>query len=403
MLNPPLINEPERVATIWRTPKDKRVEGFVSYLDLQDWQAESRSFESIAAYKPNDFTLITNGQAERVFGLRVTANFLSFLKVPVFRGRDFQYDEEKRGAQGSVVLSHQFWQNRFGANESAIGEQMTLNGRPFIIIGVLPPDFAFPLAVGNTELLTTIAGEGGNLDERGAQVLKAMGRLKSGATFEQAQAEMNAIAENLAERYPRYSSDASLYLVPVDEKIVGRDLRRALWLLLGAVGFILLIACTNMTNLMLVRASARQKEMALRLALGAGVWRIARHLLTESLLLSLISGGAGLMIAVWGLSEIRFFGEGQLPRLDEVQINNRILLFTLAVAGAKNATSGRSLKFWRNSLVVAEVALGLALLIGAGLMIQSFSRLINVNPGFDPENVLTGRVSMARDVYEDTN
>ncbi|MEW6206881.1 MAG: ABC transporter permease [Acidobacteriota bacterium] len=429
MLNPPLITEPERVAAIWRTPQDKRVEGFVSYLDLQDWRAETQSFESIAAYKTNGFTLLTDGQAERIFGLRVTANFLSFLKVPVFRGRDFQYEEEKRLAPAVVILSHQFWQNRFGANESVIGEQMTLNSRPFTIIGILPPDFAFPLATGNTELMTTIAGEGGNLDERGAQVLKAVGRLKSEATFEQAQAELSAIAENLAERYPQYSKNVTVYPVRVAEQIVGREVRRALWLLLGAVGFILLIACTNMTNLLLVRATARQKEMALRVALGAGVWRIARHLLTESLLLSLISGGAGLLIAVWGLSAIRFFGEGQLPRLDEVQINNRVLLFTLTVsvltailfslipivkasrpdvnevlkAGAKGATSGRSLKFWRNSLVVAEVALGLVLLIGAGLMIQSFSRLINVNPGFDPENVLTGRISMARAVYEDTD
>jgi len=429
ILNPPLMAEPENVAAIWRTPKDKLVEGYVSYLDLQDWQAESRSFESIAAYKPNGFTILNEGQAERIFGLRVTANFLSLLKVSLFRGRDFQFEEEKRGAPGVAILSHQFWQNRFGASEEAMGEQMILNGRPFTIIGVLPPDFVFPLAFGNTELMTTIAGEGGNLDERGAQVLKVMGRLRPGATFEQAQAEMNAIAENLAERYPQYSRDVALYLVPVDEQIVGREVRRALWLLLGAVGFILLIACTNMTNLLLVRASARQKEMALRVALGAGVWRIARHLLTESLLLALISGGAGLFIAVWGLSAIRFFGQGQLPRLDEVQINSRVLLFTLAVsvltailfslipifkasrpdvndvlkAGAKGATSGKSLKLWRNALVVAEVALGLVLIIGAGLMIQSFGRLINVNPGFDPENVLTGRISMARAIYENTD
>jgi putative ABC transport system permease protein len=429
MLNPPLISEPERVATIWRTPKDKRVEGYFSYLDLQDMRAESRSFESLAAYKPNGFTVITDGEAERIFGLRVTANFLSLLKVSLIRGRDFQTEEENRGAQGVVILSHRYWQNKLGANEAALGQQITLNGRPFTIIGILPPDFAFPLAVGNTELVTTIAGEGDNLKERGAQVLKVMGRLTPGATFEQAQAELSAFANSLAERYPNYSRNVTIYPVPVDEQIVGRDVRRALWLLLGAVGFILLIACTNITNLLLVRATARQKEMALRVALGAGVWRIARHLLTESLLLSLISGGAGLLVAVWGLSAIRFYGENQLPRLDEVQINSRVLLFTLAVsvltaalsslipifkasrpdvnevlkAGARGATSGRSLKIWRNSLVVAEVALGLVLLIGAGLMIQSFGRLINVNPGFDPENVLTGRISMARAIYEDTN
>ncbi len=429
ILSPPLIAEPENVATIWKTPKDERVEGYVSYLDLQDWQTESRSFEQIAAYKPQGFTLLNEGQAERIFGLRVTANFLSLLKVKLFRGRDFQLEEEKRGAQGVVILSHQYWQNRLGGDEAALGQQLTLNGRPFTIIGILPSDFEFPLAANNTELLTTIAAEGQNLDERGAQVLRAISRLKPGVTLAQAQAELTAIAENLAEQYPDYNKDMTAYLVPVDEQIVGKEVRRALWLLLGAVGFILLIACTNMTNLLLVRASARQKELALRVALGAGVWRIARLMLTESLLLALISGGAGLLVAVWGLSAIRYLGADQLPRIDEVQINGRVLLFTLAVsvltamlfslipifkasrpdindvlkAGAKTATSSRSLRFWRDSLVVAEVALGLVLLIGAGLMIRSFGQLVNVNPGFDPENVLTGRISMARAVYESSD
>jgi len=428
ILSPSSISEAESVAAIWRTPIDKRTEGYVSYLELQDWQTRNSSFESIAGYKPNGFILLNEDRAERIPGMRVTGNFLSLLRVKVIRGRDFQPEEEKRGAQPVVILSYDFWQNRLGGDEAALGQQLSLNGSSFTVIGILPPGFEFPLAPKQSQLLTTIAGEGSNLVERGAQVLKGIGRLRHGVSFNQAQADLTNIAEGLAQQYPQYNRNSTAYLVAVDEQIVGRDVRGALWVLLGAVGFILLIACTNVTNLLLVRASGRQRELALRAALGAGTWRIARHLLTESLLLALLSGGAGLLIAAWGLSAIRYYGADQLPRLDEVQINGRVLVVTVGVslltavlfsvipvfkaarpdinevlkAGAKNATSGGSLRLWRDSLVVAEVALGLVLLIGAGLMIRSFERLVNVNPGFDPRNVLMGRISMTRAVYENT-
>jgi putative ABC transport system permease protein len=426
ILNPPHFVEAERVTAIWRTEKGKRDEGFVSYLDLQDWQAQSRSFEAIAGYKPNGFILLNEEQAERLQGMRVTANFLSLLKVKPLRGRDFQVEEEKRGAEGVVIISHQFWQNRLGGDEAALGRRLDLNGKPFTVIGVLPPGFEFPLVPRQSDFVTTIAAEEGNLDERGAQVLRAVGRLKPGATGAEAQADLTNIAANLEQQYPQYSRNVTAYLVPVDEQIVGLEVRQALWVLLGAVGFLLLIACVNVTNLLLVRASARRRELALRVALGARTWRIARHLLTESLLLALLAAGAGLLMAEWGLDAIKYFGAEQLPRLDEVQINGRVLAFTLAVsvltamlfsllpifkasrpdinevlkAGAKTATSGGSLRWWRDSLVVAEVALGLMLLIGAGLMMRSFGRLVNVHPGFDPENVLTGQVSMTRAAYE---
>ena len=428
ILSPSSIAEPETVAAIWRTPSDKRSEGFVSYLELQDWQARTQSFEAIAAYKPNGFILLNDEQAERIQGMRVTENFLSFLKVKVFRGRDFLAEEEKRGANPVVILSYEFWQNRFGGDEAALGQPLSLNGRPFTVIGVLPPKFEFPLGPKQIHLLTTIAGEGQNLAQRGAQVLVAVGRMRRGVSLAQAQADLTNIADGLAQQYPQYNRNTTAYLVSVDEQIVGRDVRRALWVLLGAVAFILLIACTNVTNLLLVRASGREKELALRAALGAGTWRIARHLFTESLLLAFLSGGMGLLVAAWGLSAIRYYGADQLPRLDQVQIDARVLMVTLAVslltavlfsvipvfkavrpdinevlkAGTKNATSGGSLRLWRDSLVVAEVALGLVLLIGAGLMIRSFDRLVNVNPGFDPRNVLMGRISLTRAAYENT-
>jgi predicted permease len=428
ILNPPHIAESERVTAIWRTGREKRAEGYVSYLELQDWRTRSQSFESLAGYKPNGFILLNEGVAERVDGMRVTSNFLSLVKVQPLKGRDFQPEEEKRGAQPVVITSFQFWQNHLGGKDEALGQPLTINGKQFTLIGILPQGFEFPLGGKGMELLTTIAGEGSNLDERGAQVLRVVGRLKPGVTREQAQSELSGIASNLEQQYPQYNRNVTAYLVPVDEQIVGQEVRRALWVLLGAVGFLLLIACTNVTNLLLVRASVRQKELALRVALGAGAWRIARHLLTESLLLALVSGGAGLLIALWGLSAIKYYGAEQLPRLDEVHMDARVLGFTLAVsvltamlfsllpvlkaarpdvnevlkAGAKTATSGGSLRWWRDLLVVAEVALGLVLLIGAGLMMRSFNSLVNVNPGFDPENVLAGRVSMSRAAYENT-
>jgi putative ABC transport system permease protein len=426
ILNPPHITEADRVVALWRTAKDKRVKGPASYLDLQEWRAQNHTFEAIAGYKPNPFTLIGE-QAERVQGMRVTASFLSLLKVKPLLGRDFQPDEEKRGANNVVIISHQFWQNRLGGSESAVGKELTLDGKPFTIIGVLPQGFEFPMAVGSTELLTTVAGEGQNLDERGAMVLISLGRLKQNVTLTQAQADLNNIAGNLEQQYPQYWRNTTTYLVPASEEIVGPEIKRGLWVLLGAVIFLLLIACTNVSNLLLVRANKRQRELALRVALGAGAWRILRQWLTESLLLALLSAAIGILLAAWGLKLLKLYGAGQLPRIDEVQIDLSVLTFTVIVsiltavifsllpalkasrpdinevlkAGAKSATSSGSSQLWRDSLVVAEVALGLVLLIGAGLMMRSFASLTNVNPGFDPNNVLTARITLSGGAYDD--
>ncbi len=426
ILNPLNIAEADRVVALWRTARDKRDKGPASYLDLQEWRAQSSSFEAIAGYKRNPFTLLGD-QAEQVQGMRVTASFLSLLKVNPVLGRDFQTEEEKRGAKGVVIISHQFWQTRLGSDASAIGKDLTLDGKPFTIIGVLPRDFEFPLARRSTELLTTVAGEEGNLEERGALVFLTLGRLKQGVTLAQAQAELNNLSGNLEQQYPQYWRDTTAYLLPAGEEIVGPEIRRGLWVLLGAVIFLLLIACTNVSNLLLVRASVRQRELALRVALGAGTWRILRQWLTESLLLASLAAAMGVLFAAWGLKLIKFYGAEQLPRLHEVQIDLAVLTFTVVVsiltaviftllpalkasrpdinevlkAGAKSATSSSSL--WRDSLVVAEVALGLVLLIGAGLMMRSFASLTNVHPGFDPRNVLTARITLSGPAYEDTD
>ena len=246
-------------------------------------------------------------------------------------------------------------------------------------------------------------------------------------TLAHAHAELTNIAANLELQYPQYWHNTTVYPVPVDEEIVGSEMRRGLWVLLGAVIFLLLIACTNVSNLLLVRATARERELALRVALGAGKWRILRQWLTESLLLALLSAGMGVLLAAWGLKLITYYGADQLPRLDEVRIDLRVLSFTVIIsvftallfsvlpalkasrpdinevlkAGAKTATSNGSSQFWRDALVVAEVALGLVLLIGAGLMMRSFTSLTNVHPGFDPNNVLTARITLSGPDYED--
>ena len=426
ILSPPHIVEADRVVALWRTAKDKRVKGPASYLDLQEWSAQSHTFETIAGYKPNGFTLLDE-QAERIQGMRVTASFLSLLKVQPVLGRDFQAEEEKRGAKDVVIVSNQFWRERLGGDASAIGRELNIDGKSFTVIGVLPQDFEFPLARRSTELLTTVAGEEQNLDERGAQVLVPLGRLTQNVSFTQAQADLTNMSGNLEQQYPQYWRNTTAYLVPVSEEIVGSEIQRGLWVLLGAVIFLLLIACTNVSNLLLVKASLRQRELALRMALGAGTWRILRQWLTESLLLAVLAAGMGVLLAAWGLKVIKYYGAGQLPRLDEVQIDLSVLTFTIAVsiltalvfsllpalkasrpdinevlkAGAKTATSSGSSQFWRDSLVVAEVALGLVLLIGAGLMMRSFASLTNVHPGFDPNNVLTARITLSGPAYRD--
>jgi putative ABC transport system permease protein len=425
MFKAPAIADPDRVVVMWHTTRDKLIEGNVSYLELQDWRSLNQTFESIAAYKPMSMVLLTEGRAERLQGLRVTANFLPFLKVSPSRGRDFQADEERRGAAPVALLSYEFWQNRFGGSDSAVGSRLDLNGRAFTVIGILPRSLEFPLAR-NVDVLTTIAEEGGNLDERGALMLLAVGRLKPGITFTQAQTDIARVADVLTQRYPQYNRNVTAYIVSLSDRIVGKDMRRALWLLFGTVAFILLIACTNVTNLMLVRAAGRQRELALRAALGAGRWQVIRELFVESLILSAVAGGAGLLATSWGLAAIKYYGRTQLPRIDEVVIDVRVLAFTIAASiltallfsllpvlkvsapplneilksGSRGATGDSAMRIWRDSLVVAEVALGFVLLVGAGLMIRSLTNLVNVNPGFDSTNVLMSRITMSSPLYQ---
>ncbi|HEU4870940.1 MAG TPA: ABC transporter permease, partial [Pyrinomonadaceae bacterium] len=332
ILNASNFVEPESVVALWRTSEKNPTKNSVSYIDLKDLRAQSRSFESIAAYKMNGFTLLHQDQAERVQGMRVTANFLSTLKVHPMLGRDFQVEEEKPNSTDVVIISHQFWNNRLAGDPNVIGTPLTIDGKPFTIIGILPSNFEFPLARQSTEVLTTVAAEDDNLTERGAHVFLSVGRLVPGVTAIQAEADLTNVAANLEREYPQHWRNIHVSVVPADEEIVAPQMRRGLWVLLGAVVFLLLIACTNVSNLLLVRATVRQREVALRLALGAGRWRIVRQWLTESLLLSLLSAGAGMLLAFWVLKAIKYFGTGQLPRIHEVRMDVSVLIFTVGVS-----------------------------------------------------------------------
>src|SRR6266566_504291 len=197
ILSPPRITDPERVVAVWKTPKEKRSEGFVSYLNLQDWRTRNQSFEDLAGFKPNGFNLVQGDEVERIQGMRVTANFFPLVRARLFRGRNFQVEEDKRDSQPVAIIGYEFWQSRFGGNEAALNQQIVLNGKPHTVIGILPPDFQFPLSVKDALVWTTVAGEGGNLVERGANVLLGVGRLKPNVSIEQAQAEMATIAASL--------------------------------------------------------------------------------------------------------------------------------------------------------------------------------------------------------------
>ena len=426
VLRPPAIADSDQVVAVWRTPRGNHVESFLSYPELQDWRKSNHSFEDIAAYKPTGIIITDQQQSDRVAGLYVTANFFPLLRVNPIAGRTFDVQEEQRNSAPFAIISYEFWQSRFGGDQAVLNRQISLNGKPHTIIGILPQGFDFPLSR-RLDVCTTVAEEGKNLEERGAFVFKAFGRLKPDVTIQQAQTEMTAIAENLTQAYPATNTDSSILLVSAQEHIVGSQVQRALWLLLGAVGFILLISCTNAANLLLVRAITKQRETAIRAALGAGRWRIAVQSLIESLLLSLVAGGVGLLAAVWAVKAIKYYGADELPRLHEVQIDARVMIFALMVSaltallfglvpmikatrsniydilrsGTKTATSVNSLRLWADSLVVSEIALSLVLLVGAGLMIRSFAELVNVPTGFDSRNVLTGNIVLTETKYDD--
>ncbi|MEO8428449.1 MAG: ABC transporter permease [Verrucomicrobiota bacterium] len=386
--------------------------------DFKEWTEQNHVFDHMAAYGTGQATLLSGGEPKRIGSAEVTADFFPLLGVKPLAGRTFLPEEHQPGGARAVMLSEGLWRDRFGANPSVIGQGITLDGRNVTVVGVLPGRFNFPT---DCDVWTSLVLDTG----RNNTLHRALARLKPGATRERAQAEMDTIAQRLAQVLPAAAPGKGVSLVSLQEHIVGGT-RPLLFVFLGAVGFVLLIACANVTNLLLARATARRKEIQIRVALGAGRLRIARHLLTESVLLAVVGGALGLLLAVWGLGLlIALMPPNLVPRIGEIGLDGRVLGFNFALSlltgiafglapawqasaadanealkeGGRNQSSGVRQRFLRQALVAAEIAVSLVLLIGAGLMLKSFSRLREVKLGFNPERTLTLNLSLPRANY----
>jgi putative ABC transport system permease protein len=393
----------------------------ISYPNFVDWRQQNQTFEKMGVYNRASYNLTGAGEAERIVTGQVSADLFSVLRVNPLHGRVFTNDEDKPGGTPVVVLSYGMWQRRFGGQTSILNQAITLNNKSYTVIGVMPESYAYPSRVEMWVPVGQLSDQPSWQSRGNHPGLYGVARLKPGATFEQAEADMNNIAANLEKQYADTNTGNRVRLRPLLEIFV-TDVRRGLWVIFGAVGFVLLIACANIANLLLARASARKKEMAIRTAVGASRWRIARQLLTESILLSLIGGALGLLLAKGGISLILYVSPNAIPRSREIGLDWTVLAFTVGVsfltgilfglipaiqAGEVDVhetlkESGRSVssRHWlRSLLVVVEVATTLGLLIGAGLMVRSFYLLQKVNPGFSHEQLTSVSISLPQKKY----
>ena len=409
LLRPLTYPEPERLVLLRESQPPQYPEFSVAPPNFLDWQKQTRSFTALAAYRNQTYNLTSDAEPKRLNGQRVTADYFSIYGVAPRLGRDFR-PEEDSVAQGKVViLSHRLWQGQFGGTADVIGRTIQLNGDAYTILGVMPADFQ---PSSTTELWAPMAFKDDEKagDNRGAHYINVVGRLKPGVSLAQAQSEMDVIAGQMAKQYPDTNKGWGIPVFQLTDYLV-RDVKTVLWTLLGAVGCVLFIACANIANLLLARANGRMREISIRTALGAGRGRIVRQLLTESVVLSLVGGALGVLIAKWGLDALLVFAPANLPRAKEIGIDGGAMAFTLTLSiitglvfgivpawlatghnlnatlkeGTRGSTeSGR--RWFRSGLVVAEVALSLLLLTGAGLLVRSFLKLSAVSPGFEPAN-----------------
>jgi putative ABC transport system permease protein len=420
LLRPLAYHEPEQIMTLLNEGQFP-----VSPANFLDFRANSQSFEQMAAAEAWGGTLASNERPESLAGLRMGEGLFALLGVPPLLGRTLQADDYQAGKDHVLVLSHKLWQRAFGGDPQIVGRQVLLSGESYSVVGVMPPQFQFP------PFWSTRAEMWAPLDlrpratSRGGNSLRVFARLKPGVIQAQAEAEINALNKQLVQAYPDVNVGLNIRIVPLNEKVVG-NVRPALLALSVTVGFVLLIACANVACLLLARAASRQKEAAVRVALGASRWRILRQLLTESLMLSLCGAAVGVLLAVWGVDWLTALLAGnstsfsvKLPRLSEIKLDAVALVFTFTVSlvtsvlfglapalaaskpdlnqvlkeSGRGTTGGR--RRLRETLVVAELALALMLLVGAGLLMNSFVKLQAVDPGFNPRNVLTMTTSLA--------
>ncbi len=422
LVRPLPFKEPERLVTILETKLPQFPEFPASPGNFLDWKQQITVFARLVTYTFASFNLEGTGDPEQLLGMRVTDGFLAMLGAQPLSGRDFLPEEDSAGRNNVVILSHGLWQRRFGGETKVLNQTVRLSGQNYTVIGVMPATFRFGET--DVDLWTPMAFTAEAAQNRGGHFLTAIGQLKPGVTVEQARTEMLTMAGRLAAQYPETNLGWSVKLLPLQETVV-RDIKPALLVLLGAVTFVLLIACANVANLLLARAAGRQKEIAVRSALGAGRARIIRQLLTESLLLASVGGAAGLLLAKWGTGLLLKLAPQNLPRLAEVSLDGRALAFTAALTlltgvifglipalqashpnlnemmkdAGRGSTEGGRRQLVRSALVVLEVASALVLLVGAGLLAKSFWRLQKVDPGFNPDHALTLSVTLPRTKY----
>jgi putative ABC transport system permease protein len=434
LLRPLPYDDPDTIVRIWQTRSmgrrgPQRMPA-LSTDDFQDWRSQTQTLEHMALHMPYTLTLTGLEEPVRLTGARVSPDLFPLLRVAPRHGHAFGPEHEKPGNDHVVLLSFSAWEKRFSSDPTLIGKPITLDGNGYTVLGVMPPSFEFPDK--ETEFWVPFAlappQRGGNV--RMIRMLPALARVKADVTLEQAAVEGTTLIQRTQEQYPQdnpLARGATIDLTTLHEQVVG-PVRPALLVLLAAVGFVLLIACANVANLLLTRAVARQKEIAIRAAMGAGRIRLVRQMLTESTLLALLGGAGGLLLAAWGIGLLARINPGNIPRLEEITIDLPVLGFTLGVSlltgvlfglvpalrsarpdlmqslkeGGTHAAAGFRLfrhNRLRSLLAVAEIALTLMLLVGAGLLLNSFARLINVNPGYNPQGVLTLQLNLPQARY----
>ncbi|MFY9609330.1 MAG: ABC transporter permease [Blastocatellia bacterium] len=427
LLKPLPFPEPDRLMRVYESRIDRGgSRSSVSYPNFADWRNQNHVFEHMSSYHNSDFILTGDGEPARIQGAVVNADLFPLLGVAPILGRPFRAEEDKLGDSGRVVmLGHRLWQTRFNGDPSVIDRSLVLGGKNYTVVGVMPEGFQFPIGSDPVDLWSTVAIDSGMFEQRGAHYMHVIARLKPDVTSDQAKAEMDGIAANLERQYPDENLHRGVNIVPALESMVG-DVRPALLILLGAVGCVLLIGCANVANLLLARATTRHKELAIRAALGASRWRVVRQLLTESVLLSMAGGALGLLVAMWGTDVLVALSRDDLPRAAQIGLDGRVLGFTFLVSiltgvsfglvpalhssktdlteslkeGGRGSTEGARRNRLRAVLVVGEVAVAIVLLAGAGLLIQSLRRLQQVNPGFNPHNVLTFSIGLPEVKYK---
>jgi putative ABC transport system permease protein len=421
--------EPDRLVHLWETKSQQQFqEREASYPDYLDWKANNHVFESVAGYTQRSFTLTGRETPDRLAGAAVTDGFFQLLGVEPFIGRSFRPGEDQPNGARLVIISYSMWQRRFGGDSKIVGQTLTLNGNSYQVIGVLPARFQFAPA-GGAEVWVPLNPSENQTTRRFMHWLNIVARLKPNMTLQEAQADMSVVARSIAAEHAESHTGTSIRVVSLHEQIVG-NVKPILLVLLSAVCFVLLIACANVANLLLARSAGRQKEIAIRTALGASRWRLVRQLLTESILLALLGGTLGLLLALWGVeflvAAVPDYAIGSMPYLQGLSIDSRVLLFTVGISlltgivfglvpalqasklnlqetlkeGGRSSNSSTRQRL-RSLLVVSEVALALLLLVGAGLMMKSLLRLLEVNPGFNPDHLLTMRLALPATKYQE--